>query len=143
MHNLRPRGWSDATFVGTVFVLGGFGVVLMVLPVVVGFLMSLTAGNTLRFPPEGLSLRWYVTLFDPAESGRIQTAALTSLEIGLWATALTVLIAVPAALGLASPKGRRFSPLEPAFMLPLVLPTLVYGVAALMFFSRLGIPTSR
>jgi putative spermidine/putrescine transport system permease protein len=104
--------------------------------------MSLTAGNTIQFPPEGISLRWYENLADPAESGRIQSAALTSLQIATLATLLSILVAVPAALGLASKEGRKYAFLEPLFMLPMVLPTLVFGIAALMFFVQLGISPS-
>lgn len=142
MLNLGKNDWAGLSFNLVVIVLGCFGVVIMVAPVVVGFIMSLTAGNTIQFPPQGLSLRWYANLADPAESGRIQSAALTSLQIATLATALSILVAVPAALGLASKEGRKYAFLEPFFMLPMVLPTLVFGIAALMFFVQLGISPS-
>jgi putative spermidine/putrescine transport system permease protein len=122
---------------------GSIGVVIMIAPVVIGFLMSLTGGNTLTFPPEGLSLRWYKALFDPIQSGRIHSSALNSLEIAMWATIFTAMFAVPAALGLARGRGRKFVFLEPLFLLPLVLPTIVYGIAALLFFTKMGIRTSK
>jgi putative spermidine/putrescine transport system permease protein len=142
MLNLRKNDWAGLSFNFVVIVLGCFGVAIMVAPVVVGFMMSLTAGNTIQFPPQGLSLRWYENLLDPAESGRIQSAALTSLQIASLATALAILVAVPAALGMASKEGRKYAFLEPFFMLPMVLPTLVFGIAALMFFVRIGINPS-
>ena len=143
MLDLYPKDWAGISFRAVVVMLGSIGVLIMVAPVIVGLLMSLTAGNTLQFPPEGLSFRWYEALFDADKSRRIQTAAMTSLEIAISATLLTILVAVPAALGLAGSKGRRFMALEPMLMLPLVLPTLVYGIAALMFFSYAGVPTSK
>ena len=127
MHSIDMRDWASASFYLVVVALGTVGVIIMVAPVVVGFLMSLTAGDTIQFPPEGLSLRWYRALFDPAQSSRILSAGLTSLQIAALATAFAILVAVPAALGLAGAEGRRFAFLEPFFMLPLVLPTLVYG----------------
>jgi len=111
--------------------------------VVIGFLMSLTDGNTLKFPPEGLSLRWYFELLDPEKSGRILSSAAISLEIAFWATVFTAMFAIPAALGLARGRGSRFLFVEPLLLLPLVLPSLVYGIAALLFFSKLGVPTSK
>jgi putative spermidine/putrescine transport system permease protein len=142
MLNLSKNDLAGLSFNAVVIILGCFGVLIMVAPVVVGFMMSLTAGNTIQFPPEGISLRWYENLADPAESGRIQSAALTSLQIATLATLLSILVAVPAALGLASKEGRKYAFLEPLFMLPMVLPTLVFGIAALMFFVQLGISPS-
>ena len=142
MHSIDIRDWRSASFYLVVVVLGAVGVILMVAPVVVGFMMSLTAGDTIQFPPQGFSLRWYQALFDPVQSGRIIKAGVTSLQIAALATTFTILFAVPAALGLASAQGRRFAFLEPFFMLPLVLPTLVYGIAALMYFSKIGISPS-
>lgn len=142
MLSLGKNDWAGLSFNVVVVVLGCFGIMIMVAPVVVGFMMSLTAGNTIQFPPEGLSLRWYQNLADPAESGRIQSAALTSLQIATLSTVFSILVAVPAALGLASKEGRKYAFLEPFFMLPMVLPTLVFGIAALMFFVQLGIRPS-
>ncbi|QOF69512.1 ABC transporter permease [Aminobacter sp. SR38] len=142
MLSLGKSDWAGLSFNLVVIVLGCFGVTIMVAPVVVGFMMSLTAGNTIQFPPEGISLRWYENLLDPAESGRIHAAALTSLQIATLATLLSILVAVPAALGMASKEGRKYAVLEPFFMLPMVLPTLVFGIAALMFFVKLGVSPS-
>lgn len=142
MRSLKQTDLAGLSFNLVVILLGCFGVMIMVAPVVVGFMMSLTAGNTLQFPPQGLSLRWYENLFDPVESSRIHSAALTSLQVAALATALSILVAVPAALGMASKEGRKYAFLEPFFMLPLVLPTLVYGIAALMFFMKIGINPS-
>ena len=100
MHSVDMRDWASISFNLVVLGLGSIGVVIMVAPVVVGFLMSLTAGDTIQFPPEGLSLRWYAALFDPAQSSRILSAGLTSLQIAALATAFAILVAVPAALGL-------------------------------------------
>ncbi len=141
MRSASKNDWAGLSFNAVVIVLGCFGVAIMVLPVVVGFMMSLTAGNTIQFPPQGLSLKWYGNLLDPAQSGRIHAAAITSLKIASLATMLSILIAVPAALGMAR-EGRRFAFLEPFFMLPMVLPTLVFGIAALMFFVKLGVDPS-
>ena len=137
------QNWVEMSYVAVVVVLGSLGVLIMVAPVVIGFLMSLTDGNTLKFPPDGLSLRWYFELFNPEKSGRILSSAAISLEIAFWATIFTAMFAIPAALGLARGSGRKLLFIEPLLLLPLVLPSLVYGIAALLFFSRFGVPTSK
>jgi putative spermidine/putrescine transport system permease protein len=51
-------------------ILGGivlFNIVCLALPTVIVLLTSFTAGNIIRFPPEGLSLRWYQTLLAKTE----------------------------------------------------------------------------
>ena len=66
------------------FVVRGLGwcaIAFMVAPVFVGLAMSFTAGQTLKFPPDGFSLRWYRALFDPALSAPIHTAIWNSLKI--------------------------------------------------------------
>ena len=95
MHSVDMRDWASISFNLVVLGLGSVGVVIMVAPVVVGFLMSLTAGDTIQFPPEGLSLRWYAALFDPAQSSRILSAGLTSLQIAALATTTVAIVWLP------------------------------------------------
>ncbi len=111
----------------------------MVAPVGVGLAMSFTAGQTLKFPPDGLSLRWYQALLDPVRSAPIHTAIWNSLQIALFSVLGSLLFAMPAAYG-ATRLGRRAAGLvEPLMLTPLVLPTLVYGLAALIAFGSIGL----
>jgi putative spermidine/putrescine transport system permease protein len=111
----------------------------MVAPVFVGLAMSFTAGQTLKFPPEGFSLRWYRALFDPALSAPIHTAMWNSLKIALLAVVGTLLFAMPAAYGATRLRPRALTVVEPLMLAPLVLPTLVYGLAALITFTSMGL----
>ena len=51
-----------------VFGFGALCVLFLVGPIVIALATSFTAGQTLRFPPEGFSLRWYYALLDPVTS---------------------------------------------------------------------------
>ena len=122
--------------------LAGLAVLILVGPVAIVLAISFTTSQTLRFPPPGLSLRWYADLFDPVRSAQIHGAALNSLWVAALATLLGSVLAVAASLAIARVNRPAARALETGFLAPLVLPTLSYGLAALMFFSVLGIRPS-
>jgi putative spermidine/putrescine transport system permease protein len=119
--------------------LAAVAIVFLVGPTVIMLLTSFTASQSLKFPPDGLSLRWYVALLD---ADQMQAAAWNSLVVAFWTTALSVLLGTAAALGIA----RSHSPLARAcdvlFMSPLLLPALAFGFAALIFIHKLGFAPS-
>jgi putative spermidine/putrescine transport system permease protein len=125
-----------------VYGLGGILLAVLILPVIIALTMSFTSAQTLKFPPPGLSLRWYEALFDPAISGQLHLAAWTTLKIGVLAVLLSLLFMVPAAFGMVRISARRANALEPLFLAPLVLPSLVYGLALMITANLLGIGTS-
>lgn len=122
---------------------GGFAVLaFMIGPILLALLMSFNSGATLRFPPEGFSLRWYALLFDPIASAPIHTAAKNSIEVALSTVAVVTLITAPAAWALARAPKRFAGTVEPVLLAPLVLPSLVYALAALLALSLLGLGPS-
>ncbi|WP_269580715.1 ABC transporter permease [Roseibium sp. Sym1] len=133
--NLRTSSLSYGAFV-----VGGGGLCLIFLiaPVVVAILLSFTSGKTLQFPPPGLSLQWYERLIDPVLSERIHVAAWNSTKIALLAVSLSALVTVPASYGMVRIRTRLANGLEPFLLAPLVLPSLVFGIALLITASLLG-----
>ena len=119
--------------------LGAAALILLITPSFVVIAVSFTSGFSLKFPPPGYSLRWYAAL---ADSWQLQFAAKNSLEIAAATTALTVVAGVPAALAIARSKTAAARLLDIVFMSPLVLPALAFGLAALMWFTLLGMPVS-
>lgn len=119
--------------------LGGLAVLYMIAPIVIALMMSFTDGATLRFPPQGYGLRWYRALLDPVRSAPIHIAAVNSLTIAAWATLGTALIAAPAAYAISRMRARSATVLEPVLLSPLVLPSLVYALGALLVISNLGL----
>ncbi len=80
------------------------------------------------FPPEGFTLRWYALLLQRTD---FLQSFLQSVLIAVLCTVAATLLGVPAAVGLH----RRASPWVGALLLsPLVLPTIVTGVALLQFY---------
>lgn len=133
---------GDVTYNWIIGLLAGLAILILVAPVVIVIATSFTTSQTLRFPPPDLSLRWYRELFDSARSAQIHTAAGNSLWVASIATVVGAVLSVLAALAITRVSRPSAKLLESSFLSPLVLPTLSYGLAALMFFSVLGIRPS-
>jgi len=128
------------SFYLTFGLLGATAAFLLGAPTVIVLITSFTSGYTLKFPPAGYSVRWYVALLE--NSPEIIAAAWISLKIAVASTAIGVLLAVAAALSLARQRAMWARILDAMFMSPLMLPLLAIGLALLVMFSRLGIELS-
>jgi len=108
--------------------LAGCILLFLVAPVVSVAVSSFSGGPIFVFPPSSFTLAWYGQI--PPEYFHALTV---SLEVGIGATATAVAVGVPAALALV----RGYLPFSRALnalcLTPLMIPTLVIGVAALQF----------
>jgi putative spermidine/putrescine transport system permease protein len=110
-------------------------VVFLVAPSLIVLLTSFTASYSLKFPPQGLSLRWYAAL---ADADQMQHAAWNSLVVACSTTLICVVLGTAAALAIAGNRSRWALALDVLFMSPLVLPALAFGFAALVYVYLLG-----
>jgi putative spermidine/putrescine transport system permease protein len=111
----------------------------LALPLLVVIAISFTATEYLTFPPQGLTLRWYwQVVSDPT----FVEAFVVSGQLAAAATAAALLLGVPAALVLARKRFPLTQALSALFLSPLVLPTIVLGVAILQYASALGFARS-
>jgi putative spermidine/putrescine transport system permease protein len=115
--------------------LTAIAVVFLVGPTIIVLLTSFTASESLRFPPQGYSLRWYRALLD---ADQMQAAAWNSLIVAVWTTTISVALGTAAALGIARSRSRFARGADVLFMSPLILPALAFGFAALVYLHRLG-----
>ncbi len=111
-------------------------IVFLVGPSVIVILTSLTASQSLKFPPDGLSLRWYQALL---HADQMQQAAWTSLIVAFWTTLLAAVMGTAAALAIGRSQRLWARVLDLLFMSPLLLPALAFGFAALVFIYQLGL----
>jgi putative spermidine/putrescine transport system permease protein len=105
-------------------------------PVLLVFPLSFSADSFMSWPPSGWSLRWYVALL--ADPG-LMAALRNSVILAAVVTTLSLLLATPAALVIA--RG-TFPGREAVFALltaPLLLPTIVLGLALLIIFAGRGL----
>lgn len=136
----RMRGrLGHAVFWTVMWGLGLGGLLYLLLPTLIIVLASFTASDYIAFPPEGLSLRWFVRLWQLEE---VRVSAGRSLLVALGATAISVVLGVAAAFPLVRGQFPGRETLNAFLMSPLILPSLVYGLAALMFVSAIGVPLS-
>lgn len=129
----RMERWSFNAVLGTLAVVAAL---LLIAPTVVVLITSFTSAFSLRFPPPGYSVRWYAALWN--DSPEILAAALTSLEVALLATSVSVLLGVGAALALARRTEAWARLLDSVFMSPMMLPSLALGLALLVLFNIAG-----
>ena len=140
MRSTRRAFDAEAASLHCVFaVLAAVAAVVLVAPSVIVLVMSLTDSASLRFPPQGVSLRWYRALLDAEQ---MQQAAWNSLIIAVWTTAISVVLGTAAALAISRSSSPWVRGLDLFFMSPLVLPALAFGFAALIFLYQLGLRPS-
>ena len=121
----------------TLYCLLVYAFLLAPILVVVG--ASFNAGNFLTFPPQGLSLRWYVTFF---HNDVFMRAIRTSLWVAAVATVISGVIGTMAALYYVQHAGRWKEAVRIAMLAPLLLPEVLTAIALLFFVYAIGIGTT-
>ncbi|MBI1846151.1 MAG: ABC transporter permease [Candidatus Rokubacteria bacterium] len=106
----------------------------LALPVLVVIPSALSAGSTLGFPPQGLSLKWFRNVVDHPEFLR---ALAVSVEVAAASTVLALGLGTLAAFAFVRYRFAGRDVLQLAFVAPLVFPAIVYGVAMLMMLTPL------
>ncbi len=107
---------------------------MILAPIVVVVMLSFSADSFILFPPSGYSLRWFKQLVG---NGPLLAALWLSVRIAAVVTLLSLAVGVPAALALAKGRFHGKDALASFFVAPLLLPTLITGLALLLFFSPL------
>ncbi|WP_370692665.1 ABC transporter permease [Reyranella sp.] len=138
----RRRSLADLSYGLVIGSLAALALLIIVAPVVIVLTTSFTEGRSLKFPPTGFSLQWYEALFDASKSRQIHRAVYNSLEVAAWSTGFGILFGSMASLGLARNRHRLARVADGLFMSPLVLPGLTFGLAALMYFTLIGLRPS-
>jgi putative spermidine/putrescine transport system permease protein len=97
-------------------------------PLVIVIGAALSDTTYLTFPPQGLTLRWFERIFEMAAFRRTMV---TSLQIALLATAIALMIGIPAAYSLARYRIVLPAWLSTLFVLPVLVPEIVIGFSLL------------
>ena len=115
---------------------GTLALALMLSPVVVLVFSSFNPGTFFRFPPDGFSWRWYVAAWNSVE---YRDALGVSVAVASMATVVAVPSGTLAALALVRGRlpGRRL--IEAALLAPLALPLIVWAIALLQIYARVGL----
>jgi putative spermidine/putrescine transport system permease protein len=111
-------------------------VAALLLPLVVIMLTSFTTLGYVSFPPEGFTLRWYGEALRKRE---FLESFYLSLGIAAVTAVLAAVLGTPVAIALARHRFAGRALVNAFFMSPLILPTVVIGIALLQFYNRIGI----
>lgn len=105
------------------------------LPVIIVIPMSFSSAQSLQFPPPGLSLRWYETLFSDR---RWIDASINSLVLAFIASSLSLVLGTLAAYGIVRGRFVGRSAVERNFMAPIIVPSIITAVALYIFLAKTG-----
>jgi putative spermidine/putrescine transport system permease protein len=100
--------------------------------------VSFFKNKIISFPPSGYTLDWYVAAWDMA---RFRDGFLTSLQLGIVATLVSLLVGVPASVALARGKFRGREVVQSILLAPLIVPGIVAGAALYMFLIEIEVLT--
>jgi putative spermidine/putrescine transport system permease protein len=128
MYLSRPAKFALRAFTGLVLV-------VLYSPILYVARLSVNTAKNYAWPPSGFTLSWWEKTVN--QSGP-RTALLHSVQTGLWATAIALLLGTLAAFALTRHRffGRQVVSL--AIVLPIALPGIVTGIALLSAFQRVG-----
>ena len=121
---IRPDGMVRAAERAIVLVLIGCGAALIVVPLMLTLYLSLFDEQLILFPPRGYTLSWY-----PAILPNFGKAVLTSVKLGAAAVAGSLLLGIPAGIGLARHRFRGRGVIATLLLAPLTVPGIALGLA--------------
>jgi putative spermidine/putrescine transport system permease protein len=104
-------------------------------PILITAAVSFNATNRSFFPPRGFSLRWWGEAFAP----QWVQPMLFSLELAFWTALVATAIGVPLAFAFQRYEFPGKQIIRTVTLGPLILPTLVTGIALLQFLTIIGL----
>lgn len=113
--------------------------VAMLLPLVVIVINSFNPSRLGNFPPQSLSLRWYRELF---ADEMMLNALWNSIQVGVMAALCAGFVGTVTSMGFVRKRFRLKDSLVIVMLSPLLIPPIIVGVAATVFFGQIGVERS-
>ncbi len=107
--------------------------IFLIGPFVLICIAGLSGGETLAFPPEGLSLRWVWRVF---EVQSFRTAFALSMTLAIGATLIALLLGVPAAYALERYNPPGAATIRNIVTAPIIVPGIIVGLALLRYLVQ-------
>jgi putative spermidine/putrescine transport system permease protein len=108
----------------------------LAVPTLIVIPMSFSASDSLSFPPQGLSLRWYVQYFSMPEW---RDPTIVSFELATFTTLLATPLGTAAAYGLHVAQLRAAQLVRGLLLSPLMVPIILFAIAAYFAYARIGL----
>lgn len=105
-------------------------------PIAVLVLMSFADQSSLTFPPDGLTIEWYLVFL---QNDGARSAFSTSLQISFIATPIAVTVATLIAYAVDRYTFLGKNTIQLLAALPIIVPLVVVGVALSLFFGTVGL----
>jgi putative spermidine/putrescine transport system permease protein len=116
------------------------GLAFIYIPLIVIFIYAFNSSTLLEWPPPGLTLHWFPEAIKNADA---REAFVTSIKVGIAATAIALLLGTLASMAVARHKFFGRETVSFLVILPIALPGIVTGVALSDTFTQvLGIDLS-
>jgi putative spermidine/putrescine transport system permease protein len=112
---------------------------LLLGPLIVVVGASFSASQFVVFPPQGLSLEWYQKVLSSSD---YLHAGMISLIVALFVTVTATFVGGAAAIAIHRKQLPGSQAMAAFFLSPLVLPTIIYAIGMLMFWSATFGPVS-
>lgn len=116
-------------------IIAGLVYVFLFAPILIVALTSFNPTGRATIP-ESLTTQWYADLLDDSQ---LLNALWVSLQIAVTAALFATLLGLLAAYGLSRFRFRGISAIQGLFLLPMLVPQVVIGVALLTWYSRIGL----
>jgi putative spermidine/putrescine transport system permease protein len=118
------------------FALNALIALFLAAPMIVVVATAFTTTNYPVFPPVGFTFRWFQEFFASAE---FTDAMRLSAALAVASTAVSTVLGTLSALALARWRGRGQQAVATFMLSPILFPTIVLGLALLVFYTRVGL----
>ncbi|ABO68567.1 MULTISPECIES: ABC transporter permease [Geobacillus] len=113
--------------------------VFLLAPIIVVLLSSLTTTEYIVFPPKGITLKWYIELVNHPE---FTQSFVLSVIVALGTSLFSTFIGTLASIAIVRYQFKGKATIVQLVGSPLLIPSVVFGVALLQFYSWIGLATS-
>jgi len=113
--------------------------IALYVPVLFLPLFSFNDSLYVRFPMKGFTTQWYAEMLQRQD---MWDALMNSIQVGAFVAVVSTFMGIFAAKAITRYRLPGRGPVTGFIMLPLVVPLIIFGVALLVLFSRLGVPLS-
>lgn len=109
-----------------------FSIVILSVPTIIVLGASLTAGNIITFPPDGLSLKWYEKI---ALARDLRQAFFRSITVSLICLAVSLPVGTLAGIALTRFRLRFTNAIQIYLLLPFTIPLIGSGIGMMLVFG--------
>ncbi|MCB1969133.1 MAG: ABC transporter permease [Geminicoccaceae bacterium] len=110
----------------------GLTLTFLIGPFLIIIAAALSAGNTLAFPPQGFSFRWFIKVFE-IESFRASFGV--SMFLAIFGTLAALVLGVPAAYAMNRYRVPGAELVKAVVSSPIIVPGIIVGLALLRYFA--------